>query len=350
MRSPVVAGSCEKSAFLATLVVFLAGLAQAGVLPAQTDQKLKEYQDKLAGADQSNGPALYRLSQWAAENGLPIQRLVTLRRVVAVCPEHENARKELGFVRYKNKWVTEEELNISKGLTLIDSEWLSKNDAKERLKQKEVDKRNEKTQLLQQLGNPDPVKHKDAHDALRGVATEADVKYVVRHLQDRDAAVRRNAVILLGRLGFPSAREHILKTAYGAPDAETRRSAVLMLGKLGDLGAVSSLLRALEDQDQYFRRNAEEALEILLLQQFDFKYAAPPADREKEITRIREFWQKNQTRTRCELAMTALKSENPYIREEVAGVLSRDSSEAASKALKELLADKEGKVRRTAQS
>ncbi|MDQ7780187.1 MAG: hypothetical protein RDV41_10840, partial [Planctomycetota bacterium] len=120
-KKPSALPSC-----LLVLAQILCVLTSAGI--CQNQDKIKEFKQRLESTPPTDACALYKLSTWCAQNGLPIQRILVLQRVITACPEHEKARLELGYVKHKGKWLTQAEVNISKGLTLIDGEWLAKNE------------------------------------------------------------------------------------------------------------------------------------------------------------------------------------------------------------------------------
>lgn len=119
----------------------------------------EEFNTRLAAAKGDAG-GLFDLYLWAKGRGLATDAKKALREVVKVDPDHENARKLLGYVRFQDRWVTESEqkklgaeaerkemeakglvlhkgkwvtkdekdamVNEAKGLVLVDGEWVDK--------------------------------------------------------------------------------------------------------------------------------------------------------------------------------------------------------------------------------
>ncbi len=122
-------------------------------------------------AAEGDADALYELYLWAKAQGLKSEPTRVLRDVIKVDPDHENARKLLGYERYDGVWLTEKEVekrkadaerkeneanglvlykgewidraekekreNEAKGLTLIDGEWVNKKDVERKQKEAE---------------------------------------------------------------------------------------------------------------------------------------------------------------------------------------------------------------------
>src|SRR2546425_174901 len=78
------------------------------------------------------------------------------------------------------------------------------------------------------------------------------VSTLIRKLKDKDASVRSNAALELGRIG-PEAKAAVpdLSDALKEKDANVRREAALALGRIGPeaKAAIPDLINALEDQE-----------------------------------------------------------------------------------------------------
>ncbi len=102
----------------------------------------EEYKQRMAEA-KGDADALYKVYIWAKGNGLASDAKRALREVVKADPDHENARKLLGYVKFEDRWVTESEKERlvveaerkemeAKGLVRFKGEWVTKEE-KERL-------------------------------------------------------------------------------------------------------------------------------------------------------------------------------------------------------------------------
>ena len=132
----------------------------------------EEFKTRQAAAAGDAG-ALYKLYVWAKGQGLQSDAKRALRDVVKVDPDHENARKLLGYVRFGDRWVSEKEkakleadavrkemeanglilhkgewitpdekekrVNEAKGLSLVDGEWVDRRAADKAAKAAEME-------------------------------------------------------------------------------------------------------------------------------------------------------------------------------------------------------------------
>ncbi|TPW20502.1 MAG: hypothetical protein FD126_1629 [Elusimicrobia bacterium] len=69
--------------------------------------------------------ALWELARFAAENGLPGRARRAAERVVALAPDHAEARAHLGYERVFGQWVRGDELMRAKGLVRHEGAWVT---------------------------------------------------------------------------------------------------------------------------------------------------------------------------------------------------------------------------------
>jgi len=101
------------------------------------------YKEKVAKIAPKDVKALWELAEWCRAEGLGKQYRATLKKIIAVDPDHEKARKGLGHVRYKDGWVTRKALEKmekaalekemkAKGMVKYKGKWVTQEE-KERL-------------------------------------------------------------------------------------------------------------------------------------------------------------------------------------------------------------------------
>jgi hypothetical protein len=97
---------------------------------------LDDYQRRLGAVDPGDRSALVDLAIWARERRLHSEHRDLCRRILALDPNHEMARRALGYVVFENRWVPESELekNLgSRGLVRFQGEWMTKEEESRRL-------------------------------------------------------------------------------------------------------------------------------------------------------------------------------------------------------------------------
>jgi hypothetical protein len=116
----------------------------------KTADPIKEYEQKLAAA--TDAKSIYEVAMWAREKGLTSRANDLLRKVISLDPDHEGARKALGFQKIDGKWLEGDELMMARGFLKFNDVWLPK-DTVEKMQESEkqlrieVDRRETETRI-----------------------------------------------------------------------------------------------------------------------------------------------------------------------------------------------------------
>ncbi len=164
----------------------------AGSRRKEFDEALKALPAE-ASADQ-----LYDLGMWAKKYGLEAEAKAMLERAVLKNPDHELARRELGFKRFENKWLTEDEVMLAKGLVKYEGQWItesqrelivSEKTAKFKEREKKVaDAERRLAERESQVSQREAALKKEQAAA---EAEEVKIKQIERRTADREAALIR---------------------------------------------------------------------------------------------------------------------------------------------------------------
>ncbi|MFH1421899.1 MAG: hypothetical protein ABIH42_04200 [Planctomycetota bacterium] len=98
------------------------------------DNLKKVYEDRLKQIKDNDAEAHYNLGVWLRNVGMPEDAKTEFQKVIAIDTDHEFARCELGYTKYGDKWLSEEEYQQANGYVKYDGKWVKKEDA-EKLKQ-----------------------------------------------------------------------------------------------------------------------------------------------------------------------------------------------------------------------
>jgi hypothetical protein len=90
----------------------------------KTDDPLKEYDQKVQAAKDAKG--YYEVALWAREKGLDPRANELFRKVISLDPDHEGARKALGFQKIEGRWLEGDELMMARGFLKVNGRWLPK--------------------------------------------------------------------------------------------------------------------------------------------------------------------------------------------------------------------------------
>jgi len=83
---------------------------------------LDEYQERARSAP-STVEAQWELAEWCRTHSLKEQRANHLRRIIELDPDHQQARRALGYVHLKGEWITREQVNKRDGYVLFEGHW-----------------------------------------------------------------------------------------------------------------------------------------------------------------------------------------------------------------------------------
>lgn len=64
------------------------------------------------------------MADWCKQNGLTNQRVIHLRKVIEIDPEHAATRKALGYTRHGSEWMSQDEIMRSKGFVKNRGKWI----------------------------------------------------------------------------------------------------------------------------------------------------------------------------------------------------------------------------------
>lgn len=75
--------------------------------------------------DGKDAEGRYRLGLWAKTNGLAADAVVLFHEAISANPDHEHARRALGYQKLQGQWVTDRELKTLQGLIEFEGDWMT---------------------------------------------------------------------------------------------------------------------------------------------------------------------------------------------------------------------------------
>lgn len=224
----------------------------------------------------------WQLAEWCREHRLRDLREKHLRRVVQLDPDHETARRVLGYVHHEGRWITREEHMADRGFVRYRGRWvlsqekalLEEERRRERASRKwfgkvklwaayvrdaELGKQQLGLRRLHEITDPaaiaalDGLLAADEDDRVRLLFVEvvADIddfeatRLLVLHaLEDSSDEVRWAAVDALVERQDPGALRMFVQALESRDNLRVRRAAVA-LGEMGDTSVVLDLVDAL---------------------------------------------------------------------------------------------------------
>jgi hypothetical protein len=101
------------------------GRDQVKSIDRPSERLSSEYDRRLQGLNGEGGSGVYDLALWARQQGMEARAQAMFRRTLEIDPDHEGARKALGYRAYKGVWLTEEQyMTAALGLVEYQGKWL----------------------------------------------------------------------------------------------------------------------------------------------------------------------------------------------------------------------------------
>ena len=242
---------------------------------------IEEYQTRVRTGDNSL-EAHWELAEWCRSMKLYDERDDELKMILAIDPDHKEARRILGYQNYSGKWMTREEFMTSQGYVHYKGKWITpqerdlreKTDAQREaegvwfpkvrlwvgwLNAQDPNRRQAGLAQLRQLSDPDALaalsmvmrEHRDDQVRLLYVdiltrlpESKGSRGLVDRLLFDPSAEVRHMARAAVTPEIYPRATPLLLESLSSADNSVVRRAAEV-LGDIGNPVAVPGLIRAL---------------------------------------------------------------------------------------------------------
>jgi hypothetical protein len=86
----------------------------------------QEFERRVKEAKPDDAEAQYQVHLWARQQeGLKARAERQLRKVLEIDPNHEKARRAMGYVNHKGVWLTQDELKATLGLVRYNGGWVT---------------------------------------------------------------------------------------------------------------------------------------------------------------------------------------------------------------------------------
>lgn len=219
-----------------------------------------EYAKKKADLVPGDPEPRYALAQWCKEKGLAAEQKEMLEAVIKLSPDHAQARRDLGYVKDGDQWITEDALRKKLGFEKVNGKWIPAAEAKRGKRAEEVKK------LLVRFALAWPKKDKKATAAkeeLDALAKEDPTlvgPLVEERLGEHDATVRLAFVQLLGKAKAKLQGDRLVALAFEDEDEDVRLAAAYSAWQLEDNALRTKIVQSLYAPKGAIRDRAADAL------------------------------------------------------------------------------------------
>ena len=220
-----------------TLLGGTVAIDQSSIENLEQRSLLVERYESRARAVEDTVEARWKLAEWCKMNGLPSQREEQLLLLLDLDPDHEDARRILGHVIHRGKWVTRDEWMTDRGYVKHNGKYVTRQE-RDLLVKSEAERAAETAWYpnirlwFKWATGRNPERASAGLAKLDELDDPDAVPALVNFLGDhRDTQVRLLCVRLLGRLPGPKPVEPLVKKSLRDNEKDVRIAARNAIGR-----------------------------------------------------------------------------------------------------------------------
>jgi hypothetical protein len=229
-------------------------------------ESLRAYEQWLPKMPQS-ADGNWKMADWCGRHKLREQEQFHLAEAIRLNPDHESARRRLGYIRLEGRWIKPEEHQREQGYQLHGGRYRASQDIEA------IERREEQERAEKELA----VAIRRLRDDLRGGRSPEDVRHQLMEFrqplavpalsealaEEKDRSLRAICIDVLGQIEGPAATAALVQGALNDPDQETRLQCVDQLEHRQDPRAADAMVQALESRNSRRINRAAVALRRL---------------------------------------------------------------------------------------
>jgi len=176
----------------------------------------------------------WALAQWCLTRRLPEQRKTHLNRIIELEPDHEDARRALGYGKIDGRWATQEQVMIRRGFKRYGNRWLTSQEIEllEKKRNAEVAEKDWALKLNRWRKWLETERELDGRRNILDMRDPPAAKALIRGLvNDSVDQVRILYIEALANIGTPAAVEALAVCSLDDPVEEVRLTCLDYLHK-----------------------------------------------------------------------------------------------------------------------
>ncbi len=87
---------------------------------------IQELDRRIGETKMDDADAVYKLGVWAKQHELETRSKELFKRVITLNPDHEKARGELGYRKFENRWLSDEDWHAANGEVKYGGAWMKR--------------------------------------------------------------------------------------------------------------------------------------------------------------------------------------------------------------------------------
>ena len=229
---------------------------------SEQEQRYEQVAAKMSDSAKDH----WHLSQWCLENQLITKRKTHLQRVIELDPNHQLARRALGFRKNDGRWLKPQELMKERGFVHHKGLWRTTQEVEllqeqQRIELAKKDYRRKVRTWSRWLGGR---RHQQALENLRGITDPLAASSLASLLRGaKDPETKELAIDVLGRIGGDSAVSALVQGALEDPSESIRDGCLRQLQHTGTHSALITFVKTLQHKSNAAVNRAAMGLERL---------------------------------------------------------------------------------------
>lgn len=225
----------------------------------------EEYAERAKALKDDDLDGHLTLAKWCAESRLKAESQAEYRKVLAIDPDHEEARAALGYRRHNGEWKTGDEIKQSQGYVKHKGRWMTVEERDLELSleaQKELDRKisAEVQKQLDRAGSSKEETRREARERLAAIADPYKTKPFLAALSTSNDRLRLFVVEELGRMKEKSAAKPLVRRVIWDAKEEIRAAAHKSLLAIAHPDTALFLAEHLAEDSAAARMRTEEEL------------------------------------------------------------------------------------------
>jgi len=219
-----------------------------------TSDVMRQYEQKLADMpDTLDGH--WEMAEWCRKQELKTQREFHLRKVLQFDPNHEAARRALGYTRVKGKWVQPDQWMEKQGYIRHKGSWKLPQEVELEARKERIEQNQKQWRIRIRRWRGVIIKGRkenaEALNQLRAIAEPAAIPGLAELLTDpkEPTPLKRVYVEVLGRFSVAPALDALIRCAVFDKDSELRERCIDQIKHHDTDYAITALTRMLHDKD-----------------------------------------------------------------------------------------------------
>jgi len=216
------------------------------------------YRERWEEIPAGDAKGFLALAKWAAERGLTAEAGAAYRKVLEIEPDQADARKELGFVRDGDEWVTVSEYHRRRGEVYEGGRWVAREEIEAR--KQAAQHAAEVKRAIDRAASRTGKAQEEALAFLSSLPPEEESAALLKALSSGSTRVKRFAMQRLAERkterAVPLLAERVIKDS----NPEMRRSALLALHEINHPDTALAFIPALSSSAEGERIRAARSL------------------------------------------------------------------------------------------